>query len=200
MRVRDLLDPFRQERRRCPGGSGRHPVVGEGCPCERRGHDDPRRQGRGSSVPGREQCHVAASMPLDDAGGALVSQCFSSTSGEARTPNSRFRSLRRIDFATPEETTKSTVSRYRSMTLKSISSFAAVVSFAGEVSEKGTNLRNPQIQFGNLKCSPPERTDSPIDYSPIGPRFASRTSGGRLQEMRQFFVNGSSHANISHDD
>ena len=72
------------------------------------------------------------------------------------------------------------------MTSGSISSFAAVVSFTGEGSEKGTDLRNPQIQVGNPNCSPPERTDSPLDYSLIGPRFASRTSGDASRKCGSF--------------
>ena len=64
-----------------------------------------------------------------------------------RTYNTRFRSLRRLDFATPEETTKSTVSRCRSMTWGSISSFAAFVSFTVQRREKVADLRNPQINI-----------------------------------------------------
>ena len=63
---------------------------------------------------------------------ALVYQCFTIASGEARTPYPRFRSLSRHDFATPEETTKSTFSRCRSMT-------------SGSISSRGADLRTPQI-------------------------------------------------------
>ena len=117
---------------------------------------------------------------------ALVAQCFTSASGGARTPNPRFRSLRRDDFATLAEITKLIVRRCRPMTSESVSSFAAAVSFTGEGSEKGSDLRIPQIQVGNPKCSPPERTDSPIDYSLIGPRFASRTSGKASRKCGSF--------------
>ena len=72
------------------------------------------------------------------------------------------------------------------MTSESISSFAAFASFADEGSEKGTDLRNPQIQIGNPNCSPPERTDSPLDYSLIGPRLASRTSGDAPRKCGSF--------------
>jgi len=60
----------------------------------------------------------------------------SNTPGEARIPNPRFRRLRRIDFATPEEITKSTVSDDGQTIYEGISGFAAVASFTGEGSEK----------------------------------------------------------------
>jgi hypothetical protein len=82
------------------------------------------------------------------------------TPGRTRTCNPRFRSLRRIDFATPEETTKSTVSRCRNTTSASVSGFAAVVSFTVQRLEKGTDLRNPQIQIDNPNPSDPLPSDA----------------------------------------
>jgi len=106
------------------------------------------------------------------------------TSGGARTPNPRFRSLRRIDFATPAEIVKSTLSRCRTTTSKSISGFAAVVSFTVQRREKGTDLRNPQIQ--SQTQTPPTRSHE----MPWGePRMANTAGGptfGGRQEEPQF--------------
>ena len=76
---------------------------------------------------------------------ALVAQCFSNTPGRTRTCNPRFRSLRRDDFATPEEIPKSIVSHDGQTTSESASGFVTVVSFTAQGSEKGTDLRIPQI-------------------------------------------------------
>jgi len=88
----------------------------------------------------------AASRRRDPFGPRSATGSLSNTPGRTRTCNPRFRSLRRGDFATPEGITKSTVSRCRSMTSGSISSFAAFVSFTVQRREKGTDLRIPQIQ------------------------------------------------------
>ena len=182
-----VCDRASQEGTRCPLGGGGLPGADDGHQVSAQwpeevaclGNPDP--VGMKVYCPTGDETHSSPEMRK-----ALFSQCFSSASREARTPSPRFRSLRRDDFATPEEITKSIVSRCRTSTSESISGFAAVVSFAGEGSEKGTDLRNPQIQVGNPNCSPPERTDSPLDYSLIGPRLASRTSGDAPRKCGSF--------------
>jgi len=46
-----------------------------------------------------------------------------------------------FDFVTPEETTKSTLSRCRTTTSESVSSFVAIASFTAQGSETATDLR-----------------------------------------------------------
>jgi hypothetical protein len=70
------------------------------------------------------------------------------TPGWTRTSGLAFwiRNLRWDDFATPEETTKSTFSLCWSTTSESMSGFASTASFTAQRAEKAADLRNPQIQ------------------------------------------------------
>jgi hypothetical protein len=77
------------------------------------------------------------------------------TPGWTRTSDPGIRNLRREDVATPGETSKSAVSRCRSTTSESISGFATVVGFTAQGTEKGTDLRNPQIGIGDPNPSDP---------------------------------------------
>jgi len=70
----------------------------------------------------------------------------SSAPGWTRTSDLGIRNLRRDDFASPEETTKSTFSLCPSTTSESTFDFASTASFTVQRAKKGADLRNPQIQ------------------------------------------------------
>ena len=91
-----------------------------------------------------------------------------STLGWTRTSDPEIRNVRGNDFATPEETTESTVSLCPSTTFENPSDFASTVSFTADGTEKGTDLRNPQIQIGVHPCASLSSQGSQLGRSAIG--------------------------------
>ena len=129
-------------------------------------------------TPGRTRTCKLAFWRRDPYGPRSAAGSSANTPGRTRTCNPRFRRLRRGDFATPEETTKLVVSALCQRTCESQSGFAPVVSFTAQGSEKGTDLRNPQIHIARSNSSVPllsQATGNPSGGHPRrpGPRFFS---------------------------
>jgi hypothetical protein len=97
----------------------------------------------------------ALPTPVGSRWAGIVPASFWSTPGWTRTSDPGIRNLRRDDFASPEETTKCDVSRCRSTTSESMSDFTSSASFTAHSAEKGTDLRNPQINIGHPNASDP---------------------------------------------
>ena len=105
---------------------------------------------------------------------AAVFRCFSSAPGWTRTTDPGIRKFRRDDYASPDETTKSIVSRCRPTTSVSRPGFAQVASITALRAETAADLRNPQIRVG----LPPVGTGTGVAGEPATLAFYQRSRHG----------------------
>lgn len=147
-----------------PSGSPRgHRVLGVGCRCRSapRGAvaEAPARSRRsakdGVRITGQAGDRTLGRTPIR-LGGANDRK-NSTTPGWIRTSDPGIRNLRRDDFATPGEITKSTVSVCPSTTSGSTSDFASTTSFTAQRAKKAADLRSPQIQSWPSKTNDSSR-------------------------------------------